>query len=107
MFEKNNDDTLPNHQPYDCTIDLEKGEQPPFWPIYNLSQHEIVMFWKYMDENLIKGSFNIPNLQMVFQSCLSKKKKLIPYECVLIIVAWISLLLKINTFCILIMGFLN
>ncbi len=30
MFEKNNDDTLPNHQPYDCTIDLEKGEQPPF-----------------------------------------------------------------------------
>ncbi len=28
VFEKNNDDTLPKHQPYDYTIDLEKGEQP-------------------------------------------------------------------------------
>ncbi len=43
------------HQPYDCTIDFIKGEQPPFWPIYNLSQDEIVMFWTYMDENLDKG----------------------------------------------------
>jgi hypothetical protein len=46
---------LPKHQPYDYTIDLEKGEQPSLWPIYNLSQNEIVTFWKYMDENLDKG----------------------------------------------------
>ncbi len=55
MFEKNNDDTLPKHQPYDCTIDFENGEEPPFWPIYNLSQDEIVMVWKYMDESFDKG----------------------------------------------------
>jgi hypothetical protein len=41
VFERNNVDTLPKHQPYDCTIDLE-GVEPPFGPIYNLSQNEFL-----------------------------------------------------------------
>jgi hypothetical protein len=36
-------------------IDLEEGAQPPFGPIYNLSQDEIATLRKYIDENLKKG----------------------------------------------------
>jgi hypothetical protein len=37
VFEKKNADILPEHQLYDCAIDLQGGTQPPFGPIYNLS----------------------------------------------------------------------
>jgi hypothetical protein len=40
VFEKKNVDTFPKHQPYDCTIDLEEGMQPPFGPIYK-TYHKI------------------------------------------------------------------
>jgi len=36
VFEKKNVDILPKYRPYDCTIDLQNGAQPPFGPIYNL-----------------------------------------------------------------------
>jgi hypothetical protein len=42
-LEKKYVDTLPK-QWYDCTIDFKKGVQPPFRPIYNLSQDELMMF---------------------------------------------------------------
>ncbi len=29
--------------------------QPPFWPIYNLSQDELRMFYEYIDENFENG----------------------------------------------------
>jgi hypothetical protein len=54
VFEKKNANTLPKHWPYDCAIDLEKGMQPPFEPIYNLSQEELSTLRKYIDENLEK-----------------------------------------------------
>jgi hypothetical protein len=41
VFEKKNADILPEHQPYDCAIDLQDGAQPPFGPIYNLLQNEL------------------------------------------------------------------
>jgi hypothetical protein len=41
VFEKKNVDTLLEHQPYHYTIDLEESAQPPFGPIYNLSQDEL------------------------------------------------------------------
>jgi hypothetical protein len=36
-------------------IDLEEGMQPPFGPIYNLLQDEIVTLQKYIDANFKKG----------------------------------------------------
>jgi hypothetical protein len=39
-LKKNNADILPEHRPYDYAIDLQNGAQPPFGPIYNLSQNE-------------------------------------------------------------------
>ena len=41
VFEKKNADMLPQHQPYDYGIDLQEGTQPPFGPIYSLSQNEL------------------------------------------------------------------
>jgi hypothetical protein len=32
-----------------------KGVEPPFGPIYSLSQDEFATFLKYIDENLKKG----------------------------------------------------
>ncbi len=55
MFEKNNDDILPKHQPYDCMIDLEEATQAPFGPIYNFLQDELVTFHEYINENFEKG----------------------------------------------------
>jgi hypothetical protein len=55
VFEKKNVNTLPKHHSYDCSIDLEEGAQPPFGPIYNLSQDECASFHEYINENLEKG----------------------------------------------------
>ena len=51
-FEKKNADILPEHRPYNCTIELQDGAQPPFGPIYNLSQTELTTLREYIDENL-------------------------------------------------------
>ena len=48
-------DILPQHRPYDCGIDLQEGTQPPFGPIYNLSQNELATLREYLDENLAKN----------------------------------------------------
>ena len=41
VFQKKSADMLPEHRPYDCAIELQEGAQPPFGPIYNLSQTEL------------------------------------------------------------------
>jgi len=55
VFEKKNTDTLPQHRPYDCGIELQEGAQPPFAPIYSLSQNELAALRDYLDENLTKN----------------------------------------------------
>jgi len=54
VFEKKNADTLPKHQPYDYTIDLEEDAQPLFGPIYNLSQDEFAIFRECINKNFKK-----------------------------------------------------
>ena len=55
VFEKKNADILPQHRPYDCAIELQEGAEPPFGPIYNLSQNKLAELQKYIDENLSKN----------------------------------------------------
>jgi hypothetical protein len=55
VFEKKNADILPKHRSYDCDIDLKNGAQPPFGPIYNLSQNELSALKDYIEENLVKN----------------------------------------------------
>ena len=46
---------LLEHRPFNCAIDLQEGSQPPFGPIYNLSQIELMELRKYIDKNLAKN----------------------------------------------------
>jgi len=55
VFEKINANTLPKHRPYDYTIDLVEGVQPPFKPIYNLSQNKLATLCEYFNDNIEKG----------------------------------------------------
>ena len=55
VFEKKNADIVPQHRPYDYAIELQEGAQPPFGPIYNLSQNELAKLQKYIDKNLSKN----------------------------------------------------
>ena len=55
VFEKKNADMLPQHRPYDCGIDLQEGTQPPFGPIYSLSQNELAALREYLNKNLAKN----------------------------------------------------
>ena len=55
VFEKKNADMLPQHRPYNCGIDLQKGTQPPFGSIFSLSQNELPALREYLDKNLAKN----------------------------------------------------
>ncbi len=55
VFEKKNTNTLPEHRPCDCGIELQEGAQPPFGLIYSLSQNELATLRDYHDENLVKN----------------------------------------------------
>jgi hypothetical protein len=74
VFEKKNVDILLEHWPYDYIINLEKGAQPYFGPIYKLSQYKLEAFQEYFNENLEKGFIEHPNPLLVPWSYLLKKK---------------------------------
>lgn len=54
-FSKKKADTLPQHRPYDLSIDLEPGTNPAFGPLYSLSEVELKALREWLDENLSKG----------------------------------------------------
>lgn len=54
-FSTQKADTLPPHRPYDLSIELEEGKQPPFGPLYSLSELELKALSEWLDENLSKG----------------------------------------------------
>ncbi|KAJ3500263.1 hypothetical protein NMY22_g19316 [Coprinellus aureogranulatus] len=48
-------DALPPHRPYDIAIELEEGKDPPFGPMYRLTQDEMKALSTYIEDNLKKG----------------------------------------------------
>ena len=74
IFEKRNADRLPAHRPYDCPIELQAGEHPPFGPIYGLSEPELEALRTYLAENLAKG-FIQPSKSPAGAPILFVKKK--------------------------------
>ena len=52
FFDKVKASTLPHHRPYDCSIDLQAGNEPPWGRIYNLSPTELEVLGGYIEENL-------------------------------------------------------
>ena len=48
-------EALPNHQPWDHKIRLQPGKDPPWGPLYALSQRELEEQRRWIDEKLAKG----------------------------------------------------
>jgi hypothetical protein len=66
---------LPKHRLYDCTIDLQDGAQPPFGPIYNLSQNELSALKDCIKENLAKNFKFIRHLKYFVGAPIFFEKK--------------------------------
>jgi hypothetical protein len=84
MFEKKNANTLPKHRTYDYTIDIEEKMQPPFGPIYKLSQNKLANFHEYINKNVEKRFIQHSKFP-VGAPIFFVKRKMTLYECVLII----------------------
>jgi hypothetical protein len=74
VFDKQQADILPEHRQYDCPIDLKPGTQPPFGPLYGLSEPELKALKEYLEENLDKG-FIRPSKSPASSPILFVKKK--------------------------------
>jgi len=55
IFSEEKIHVLPEHSKYDHKIELEQGKVPPFGPIYPLSESELRVLRKYLDEMLASG----------------------------------------------------
>ena len=55
VFSRKEADTLPEHRLYDHRIELEPGKTPPYGPLYGMSQNELKVLKKYLEDNLRKG----------------------------------------------------
>jgi hypothetical protein len=55
VFSRDRSNVLPEHRSYDHKIQLEPGKQPGFGPLYSMSQNELKVLRKYLDEHLEKG----------------------------------------------------
>ena len=55
IFSKEKIHALPEHSKYDHKIELEPGTMPLFGPIYPLSESELMVLKKYLDEMLATG----------------------------------------------------
>jgi hypothetical protein len=56
MFrEETGIEALPQHGQWDHDIPLEEGKEPPFSPIYQMSEADLGTLREYIDENLKKG----------------------------------------------------
>ena len=52
---------LPPHRAYDHAIDLEEGKQPPYGPIYSMSEQELQTLREQLDNLLGKGFIHPSN----------------------------------------------
>ena len=55
VFSRQKVDTLPVHQSYDHKIPLEDEKQLTFEALYSMSQDELKVLWKYLNDYLSKG----------------------------------------------------
>jgi len=75
VFSKSKADKLPDHNPaYDHHINLEEGKQPPFGPIYSLSEVESAALRDFLQENLAHN-FICPSQSACGAPVLFVKKK--------------------------------
>lgn len=74
VFAQGEADILPPHRPYDHSIDLEPDTNPPYGPIYSLSETELHALRDYLDDNLRKGFIRPSNSPAGAPILFAKKK---------------------------------
>jgi hypothetical protein len=55
VFSEAKASNLPPHREFDLTIETEEGKDPPFGPLYPLSETELKVLRDYIDDNLARG----------------------------------------------------
>lgn len=55
VFSRDEADKLPPHRGCDHKIQVLPGKEPGFGPLYGMSQNELKVLKKYLDDNLAKG----------------------------------------------------
>jgi len=55
VFSRESSAQLSENGPYDLPIDLEEGKQPPYGPMYNLSENELMVLREYLQKYLARG----------------------------------------------------
>ena len=55
VFSKESSAQLAENGPFDLAIELEEGQQPPYGPMYNLSENELVVVRDYLQRYLERG----------------------------------------------------
>ena len=55
VFDQEMAEGLPEHGPQDLAIDLVEGKEPPFGPLYNLSEAELAVLREYLDTYCKRG----------------------------------------------------
>jgi hypothetical protein len=55
VFDQSQADKLPPHRDWDHEIELQPGTVPPHGPLYNMSENELLVLRKFLQENLDKG----------------------------------------------------
>ena len=59
VFDRNEANKLPPHRPWDHSIDLQSGKQPPVARPYSMNQHELKALREYLDKELFKGFIRV------------------------------------------------
>jgi hypothetical protein len=55
VFSEMDSESMPSHGPQDLAIELLDGRQPPWGPIYNLSEKELATLRDYLETQLKRG----------------------------------------------------
>jgi Reverse transcriptase (RNA-dependent DNA polymerase) len=73
VFNKQDSDKFPPHHLYDYKIELEPGKRPSFGSFYEMSQNELLVFQKYLKENLTKGFIRVSSSEAASPVLFAKK----------------------------------
>ena len=73
VFSRGDSDVLPPHRPYDHRVPVQEDAKLPFSRLYSMSQNELEVLKKYLDDNLRKG-FISPSSSPVASPVLFVKK---------------------------------
>jgi hypothetical protein len=69
VFDQSQADKLPPHRDWDHEIKLKPNTTPPHGPLYNMSEDELLVLRKFLQENLDKGFIRASTSQRLRQSC--------------------------------------